>query len=101
MNKNKPTHSPIRVALYVCSGCVGCDQATAFMQGWVNGRDDVSLEIITIPEKPEQFVRLGITHTRALEIDGELLAQKVSVDLLTELLRTRLLGPEGYPQAAS
>ena len=98
MVEHKQGHHPMhKLTLYVCSGCEGCDQATAFKQGWANGRQNVALEIVTIPEEPKQFVRLGITHTPALAINDELLAQKVSVESLAEFLRTRLNGPEVSP----
>ena len=61
-------------------------------------RGDVALEIVSIADQPEQVVRLGITHTPALVMDDEVLAYKVSVDSLTEILRTRLHGPGASPQ---
>jgi hypothetical protein len=101
MTKNKPTNFQHRVVLFVCSGCEGCDQATAFMQGWANGRQDVALDIVNIADRPEQFVRYGIMHSPARVIDGELLAQKVSVNSLTKLMSSRLHGPEAGPQTVS
>jgi hypothetical protein len=49
---------------------------------------------------PEQIIRLGITHTAAVVVEGELLARNLSVDMLADLLRTRLDGPRAGPQLA-
>ena len=87
MHKDSQPQSNTQISLFVCSHCEACNQATTFMQGWVNGRPNVGLNIISILDKPEQFVRLGITYTPALAVDDELLAQNLSVDALTDLLR--------------
>jgi hypothetical protein len=73
--------------LFVCSNCEACNQATPFLQGWAYGHPNVGLNIVSILDKPEQIVRLGITHTPALAVDGELLAQNLSDDALADLLR--------------
>ncbi len=82
-----------RVTLFVCSGCEACYQAATFLRGWADGRPDVTLEIVSVLRSPEQIVRLGITHTPALVVDGELLAQNVSVETLADRLPIRLNGP--------
>lgn len=89
-----PTGRSRRVELFVCSGCEMCDPAAVFLRGWANGRPNVALEIIPVLRRPEQVVRLGISHPPALVVDGELLAQSFSVDTLADLLRTRLDEPK-------
>ncbi len=89
MSDHNRTGTPERLTLFVCSDCEACDRATVFLQGWANGRPEVALEIVSILEQPEQAIRLRITHTPALVVGGELLAQNISVDTLSELLRTR------------
>lgn len=90
-----------QVTLYVCSGCERCDGAAIFLRGWANGRRNVALKIVSIGDQPWQVVRLGIAHTPALVIDGDLLVQNISVNSLAELLRTNLNGPESNPQPVS
>jgi len=82
------------VTLYVCSGCEACHQAATFLLGWANGRPGVTLDIVSVLRQPEQIVRLGITHTPALVVDGALLAQNAPVDVLADRLLIHLNGPE-------
>jgi len=82
-----------RVTLYVCSGCEACYQTATFLRGWAKGCPNVTLEIVPVLQQPEQIVRLGISHTPALVVDGELLAQNLSVDMLVDRLTIRLNGP--------
>jgi len=82
-----------RVTLFVCSGCEACDQVATFLRGWADDCPDATLEIVSVLRRPEQIVRLGITHTPALVVDGELLAQNLSVDMLADRLPIRLNGP--------
>jgi hypothetical protein len=74
------------IILFVCSGCEACQQATTYLLGWANGCPDVSVEIVSILDQPKQVVRLGITHTPALVMDGKILAQNFTVDALASLL---------------
>lgn len=78
-----------QITLFTCSEGDVCGQAVTFMLGWANGCPEVGTEIISIADQPEEVVRLGITHTPALVIDGQLIAQDLSVDKLAELLRLR------------
>jgi hypothetical protein len=87
MHKDSQPQSDTEISLFVCSNCEACIQATTFMQGWANGCPDVGLNIVSIPDKPEQIVRLGITYTPALVVADKLLAQNLSVDVLADLLR--------------
>lgn len=80
---------PSQITLFVCAEGEICGQAVTFMRGWANGCPDVATEIIFIADQPEQVVRLGITQTPALVIDGQLIAQNLSVNTLAELLRQR------------
>jgi len=82
-----------RVTLYVCSGCEACYQAATFLREWAKGCPHVTLEIVPVLQQPEQIVRLGISHTPALVVDGELLAQNPTVDRLADRLPIRLNGP--------
>ena len=82
-----------RATLYVCSGCEACHQAATFLLRWADGRPGVTLDIVSVLRQPERIVRLGITHTPALVVDGELLAQNLSVDMLADRLPIRLNGP--------
>ena len=82
-----------RVTLYVCSGCEACHQAATFLLGWADGRAGVTLDIVSVLRQPEQIVRLGITHTPALVVDGARLAQNASVDTLADRLLIHLNGP--------
>lgn len=84
----------LRVTLYVCSGCEACRQAATFLLRWADGRAGVTLDIVSVLRQPEQIVRLGITRTPALVVDGELLAQNVPVDTLADRLLIHLNGPE-------
>ncbi len=86
MRKNGQPLSNTEITLFVCTNCEACNQATTFMQGWVNGHPNVGLNIVSILDKPEQIVRLGITYTPALAVDGELLAQNLSGAALADLL---------------
>lgn len=90
-----------QVTLFVCSEGDVCRQAATFMRGWANGCADIVTKIIPIADQPEQVVRLGITQTPALVIDGQLIAQNLSVETLAELLRTRSFGSEANPQPPS
>ena len=74
--------------LFVCSACQLCAQAASYCREWVGDLPDVSLEIIRIRQRPAQFVRLGLMYTPALVIDGQVVAQNVSVDRLADLLST-------------
>ncbi len=76
-----------RVTLFVCSGCEPCDQAIAFLQGWINGRAQAEMQVIPIAQRPEKVVRMGIAHTPALVVNGELIAQNLTLDTLAEALR--------------
>ena len=87
MRKDSQPQSNTHITLFVCSNCEACNQATTFMQGWVNGRPNVGLNILPILDRPEQIVRLGITDTPALAVDDKLLAQNLSIDVLADLLR--------------
>ncbi len=82
-----------RVTLYVCSGCEACHQAATFLLRWADGRPGMTLDIVSVLHRPEQIVRLGISHTPALVVNGELLAQNVSVDTLADRLLIHLNGP--------
>ena len=102
MLEDNPTSRRVhRVTLFVCSGCEACNQAATFLREWANGRLDVALEIVSVLRRPEQIVRLGITHTPALVMDGELLAQNLSVDMLADRLPIRLNGPAADSAPAS
>ncbi len=90
MSDHSQARQPRRVALFVCSGCEMCDATAMFLRGWANDRPNVALEIVPILGEPAETIRLGITHTPALVVDGELLAQDLSVNTLTDLLRTSL-----------
>ena len=83
----------LRLTLYVCSDCEACRQAATFLPGWADDRPRVTLDIVSILRKPEQIVRLGITHTPALVVDGTRLAQNASVDMLADRLSIHLNGP--------
>jgi glutaredoxin len=74
------------IILFVCSGCEACRQATTYLRGWANGCTDVFVEIISILDQPEQVIRLGISQTPALVMDGKVLAQNFTVDELARLL---------------
>jgi hypothetical protein len=89
---------PCQITLFVCSDGEICRQAITFMHGWANGCPDVATEIISIAAQPEQVVRLGITQTPALVMDGQLIAQNLSVNRLAELLRQRWPGIKAAPQ---
>jgi hypothetical protein len=87
-----------QIKLFVCSEGEVCCQAVTFMQGWANGCPDIETEIVPIAGQPAQVVRLGITHTPALVINGELIAQNLSINSLAELLRLRRPGRDAVPQ---
>jgi hypothetical protein len=89
-----------QVTLFVCSDGEICRQAVTFMRGWANGCPDAATEIISIADQPEQVVRLGITQTPALVMDGQLIAQNLSVNTLAELLRRRWPGTKTAPQSS-
>ena len=74
------------ITLFVCSGCEACQQATMYLRGWANGCSGVSVEIVSVLDQPEQVVRLGITQTPALVLEGKILDQNFSVDRLARLL---------------
>ena len=93
LEDNRTARQVHRVTLFVCSSCEACKQAAAFLRRWANGCPDVTLEIASVVHRPEQIVRLGITHTPALVVDGALLAQNVSVDTLADRLLIHLNGP--------
>jgi hypothetical protein len=72
--------------MFVCSGCEACQQATTYLRGWANGCPDVSVDIVSILDQPEQVIRLGITQTPALVMEGKILDQNFTVDALAKLL---------------
>lgn len=79
------------IMLFVCSGCEACQQATTYLRGWANGYLDVSVEIVSILDQPEEVIRLGITQTPALVMQGKILDQSFTLDALAKLL----LNPPG------
>lgn len=87
-----------QVTLFVCSDGEICRQAVTFMRGWANGCPEIAAEIISIADQPEQVVRLGITQTPALVMDGQPIAQNLSINRLAELLRQRWPGIKATPQ---
>jgi len=89
---------PRQITLFVCVDGEICRQAVTFMRGWANGCPDAVTEIISIADQPEQVVRLGITHTPALVIDGRLIAQNLSINALDKLLRQHWPGTKAAPQ---
>jgi len=98
MAEKRYSDPPGQMTLYVCSGCERCEGAAIFLRGWANGRPNVTLEIVSIADRPEQVIRLGIAHTPALVVEDELLAHNFSVKELAELLQARLNGPEANPR---
>ncbi len=57
------------------------------MRGWIIGRPDVHVEVVSIMERPTDIVRLGISETPALVLNQKLLAQNLTEDKLDELLQ--------------
>jgi hypothetical protein len=57
------------------------------MRGWIIGRSDVQVEVVSIMERPTDIVRLGISGTPALVLNQELLAQNLTENKLDELLQ--------------
>lgn len=57
-----------------------------YLRGWANGHPDVSVEIVSILDQPEEVIRLGITQTPALVMEGKILDQSFTVDALAKLL---------------
>jgi hypothetical protein len=96
-NKARPID---QIMLFVCSEGETCSQIVTFMRGWAHGCPAAATEIISIANQPEQVVRLGITQTPALVIDGQLIAQNLSVETLAELLRMRWPGTEARSQSS-
>lgn len=74
------------VMMFVCSGCEACQQATMYLRGWANGCPDVTVEVVSILDQPEQVILLGITQTPALVMEGKILDQNFTVDALAKLL---------------
>lgn len=88
MQKQRERQGMRQVSLFVCSDCERCRRAEQFCREWTGHRPDVALEIVSILQRPRQVFRLGITHTPALVVDGELLAQDLAADeTLAGLLR--------------
>lgn len=100
MTEENKARQIAQITLFVCSEGEICNQAAMFMRGWANGCTDMATEIISIADQPEQVVRLGITQTPALVINGQLIAQNLSVNTLAELLRIRQIGPQATPQSS-
>ncbi len=92
-NETKPPTMQ-HVILFVCSGCEACRQATTYLRGWANGCPDVFVEIISILDQPEKIIRLGISQTPALVIEGKTLAQNLTVDELARFLLNQPGGNE-------
>lgn len=82
-----------KITLFVCSGCLACERAETFLQGWVQGRADASLEVITIEKRPSDFVRRGITQTPAIILEDELVVQNVTTEMLAEYLAASQSSP--------
>jgi hypothetical protein len=57
-----------------------------YLRGWANGHPDVSVEIVSILDQPEEVIRLGITQTPALVMEGKMLDQSFTADALVKLL---------------
>lgn len=79
-----------KVTLFVCSGCDTCDPAVPRFQAWAAERSDVALEIAPVLENPKRIVRFGVSCAPAVVVDGELLVQNVSTDVLIDTLEAWL-----------
>lgn len=82
-----------KITLFVCSGCLACERAETFLQGWAQGRADASLEVVTIEKRPSDFVRRGITQTPAIILEDELVVQNVTTEILAEYLAASQSSP--------
>lgn len=92
MSEKRQVEPRREVTLFVCSGCETCDPALSRFQEWAANRPDVMLEIALVLREPERIVRLRISCAPAVVVDGELLAQNASAEVLIALVEAYLNG---------
>ena len=74
------------IKLFISTDDAACAHVRDYLETWIVGREDATLEIVPVLENPVELIQLGINYTPALVVNGMVISQRCSVEEVKEWL---------------